>query len=129
MVLTLVPTLKNEFGKTPQTQNLMKVITRKHRVWVYVSIVGLFITGMVLGKASGDFLGLMSFENLYSSLTAVKHILIFAMIIIAIFRSTVFGKQDIKLTPKQNKVSMLLLIINFILGLLVLLLSSLAASI
>lgn len=61
MVLTLVPTLKNEFGKTPQTQNLMKVITRKHRVWVYVSIVGLFITGMVLGKASGDFLGLMSF--------------------------------------------------------------------
>lgn len=129
MVLTMVPALKNELGKTPQTQSLMNVIIRKHRVWVYISIVGLFITGMVLGKANGDFLGFMSFDNLYSSLTTVKHIIIFAMIIIAIFRSTVFGKRNIKMSPKQSKVSMLLLIINFILGLTVLFLSSLVVSI
>lgn len=129
MVLTLIPTLKNEFGKTPQTQKIMNAITRKQRIWVYISIVGLFFTGMMLGKTNPEYLGFMKFDNLYSSLTAVKHIVVFVMILIAILRSVVFGKKDVMMSPKKNKASMLLLFINLLLGLVVLLLSSLVVSI
>jgi len=129
MVLTMFPSVKKVLGKNPQAQSLINAITRRHSIWVYISIAGLFITGLLLGKSSGDYLGFMRFGNFYSNLTAVKHIITFAMVLIALVRSILFRKKDIKRSPGQNKISMLLVIINFFLGLLILLLSSLIASI
>lgn len=129
MVLTMFSSLKKIFGKDPQSQSLMNTITRRHSLWIYISIAGLLITGLLLGKSNANYLGFMSFGNLYSALTSVKHMIAIAMVLIALFRSISFGKKDIKMSPGQNKFSMLLIIINFFLGLLILLLSSLIASI
>lgn len=129
MVLTVLPSSKKVFGKGPQSQALINAITRRHRIWVYFSIAGLFITGLLLSKSEPGFMGFMRFDNLYSILTAIKHILTFVMVFFALFRSLYFGKKDIKLSPKLIKFSMLLIIVNFIFGLFVLLLSGLIASI
>ena len=129
MVLTMFSSIKKVLGKDPQAQSFMNAITRRHSVWIYICIAGLFITGLLLGKSNAAYLGFMRFDNLYSSLTSIKHIIVFAMILIALFRSISFGKKDIKMSPEQNKFSMLLIIINFFFGLLILLLSGLVASI
>ena len=81
----------------------------------------------LLGKPNPNFAGLMNFTNLYSTLVAIKHILTIAMIVIALFRSIRFGKKDVVLNPTQFKFGMSLIVINFILGISVLLLSGLIA--
>lgn len=129
MVLTMFPSFKKVLGKDPKAQSLMNTITRRHSIWVYISIVGLFITGLLLGRSNANYLGFMSFGNLYSTLTSVKHIITFAMILIALFRSISFGKKDIKMSPEKSKFSRLLIVINFSFGLVILFLSSLIASI
>jgi uncharacterized membrane protein len=123
MVLTLLPTVRKAIGKTPQAQEFMMAILKRHSVWVYVSIVGLFISGMLMAKAEPSYTGFMHFDTLYAQITSIKHILIFMMVFIAFFRSIVFGKKQATPDPKKNKISMLLIVINFILGILVLLLS------
>lgn len=129
MVLTMFPSIKKVLGKDPKSQSLMNTITRRHSIWVYISIVGLFITGLLLGRSNANYLSFMSFDNLYSSLTSVKHIITFAMILVALFRSISFGKKDIKMSPEKSRVSSLLIITNFIFGLVILFLSGLLASI
>ena len=48
MVLTMIPSVKKTFGKNPQAQQLINSITKKHRIFVYISIVGLFLlTGLL----------------------------------------------------------------------------------
>ncbi|NLA71129.1 MAG: hypothetical protein GX850_01655 [Clostridiaceae bacterium] len=127
MVFTLAPSLSNVFGKDKQAQDVMQAVTRKHRVWVYISIVGLLVTGLLLGKSSPGFSGLMRFDNLYSTLASIKHLLTFAMIGVALFRSISFAKKDKVLNPKQNKISFLLIAVNLFFGVIVLLLSALMA--
>jgi len=124
MVLTMLPTIRETIGKTPQAQELMNTVVRRHRVWVYVSIIGLFISGMLMAKVDPNYTGFMHFDTIYAQINSVKHILVFIMIFIAVFRSTVFGKKQATPNPKKNKMSMLLIVINFILGVLVLLLSA-----
>ncbi len=129
MVLTMFSSIKKVLGKDPQAQGLMKAITRRHSIWVYISIIGLFVTGLLMGRSHPEYLGFMRFDNLYTTLTSVKHILTLVMIVVALFRSLSFGKKDVELSPKQNKFSMMLIIINFIFGLAVLFLSGLLAAI
>lgn len=129
MVLTMFSSFKKVLGKDPKAQSLMNAITRRHSIWVYISIVGLFVTGLLLGRSNANYLGFMSFDNLYSSLTSAKHIITFVMILIALFRSISFGRKDIKMSPEKSRFSMLLIIINFSLGLVILFLSGLLASI
>ena len=124
MVLTLIPTVRQMIGKTPQAQEFMNAIVRRHRVWVYVSIAGLFVSGMLMAKVDPNYTGFMHFDTLYAQINSIKHILVFIMVFIAIFRSVVFGKRQATPDPKKNKMSMLFIIINFILGVLVLLLSA-----
>ncbi len=128
MVLTVLPSANKALGKGPQTQALVAAITRRHRVWVYICIAGLFITGMMLGKTEQNFAGFMRFDNPYSVLTAVKHILTFAMVAIALFRSIYFGRKNIKLSPAKNRFGMILILFNFVFGITVLLLSGIMSS-
>ncbi|GAB1482538.1 hypothetical protein MASR2M78_13540 [Treponema sp.] len=127
IVFTLAPSLSKVFGKDKMAQDMMQAVTRRHRVWVYISIVGIIVTGLLLGKSSPKYSGFMQFDNLYSSLASIKHLLTFAMIVITLFRSISFGKKDKVLNPKQNKISFLLIAGNLIFGVVVILLSALMA--
>ncbi len=92
--LVVLPTVKKVLGMSPQTRQLMLAIQRRLRVFVYISIVGLIITGVSLSRRSPQFLGLLSWGNTYSALLALKHLLVILMIIVALVRSIVFGRVE-----------------------------------
>lgn len=126
--ITLMPAARKVLGNGPQAHDLMSEILRRHRVWVYISMVGLFLTGIVQARREPAFHGLMRFDTPYSALTALKHLLTFAMIAIALFRSLRFAGKAQSVTPQQNKMSMQLILFNAALGVVVLLLSGLLAA-
>ncbi len=68
-------------------------IQKRHSVWVYVSMIGLVLTGLLQANRSPAFQGLFSFGNTYSSVLTIKHILVVAMIAIALYRSLVLGRK------------------------------------
>lgn len=128
LAISVFPAVRKILEKSPQTQQLSKAIQNRHSVWVYISLVGLLITGLLLSKQSPDFLGLFQFGDTYSMLLSGKHLLVILMIAVSLYRSLALGKKD-QLTPKQQKTSSLLLISNLGAGLLVLLISGFLSAI
>ena len=123
--LTVMPSVKKVLGKGPQTKKLMDAIQKRHSVWVYVSLVGLVITGLLQSNRSPAFLGLFSFGNVYSAVLTIKHILVIAMIAIALYRSLALGGAS---TPSQEKLKATLMILSIIFGVSILLLSGFTAA-
>jgi uncharacterized membrane protein len=128
IVLTLLPSMQDVFGNGSQTRDLMNVILQRHRKWVYISIVGLFITGVIQARVEPTFNGLLRFNSLYSTLTSIKHLFTFAMVGITLFRSLVIGKKLENAEPQLMKQGLQLIIVNACLGVGVLLLSGLMAA-
>ena len=123
--LTVMPSTKKVLGKGPQTKKLMDTVQKRHSVWVYVSLVGLVLTGLLQANRSPAFQGLFSFGNAYSAVLAVKHILVLAMIAIALYRSLALGSAS---TPAEEKLKARLLVLNIIFGISILLLSGFTAA-
>lgn len=118
--LTVMPTAKKILGKGPETKKLMNAIQKRHSVLIYVSLVGLVLTGLLQANRNSAFLGLFSFGNTYTAVLAVKHILVLAMIVIALYRSLALAQAS---TPAQEKLKATLLILNIVFGVSILLLS------
>ncbi len=125
VVISLLPAIKQAGFDEQQTRVLMNALMRRHRIWVYISIVGLFVTGIMQARLSPSFNGLMKFDTFYGALTSLKHILTFLMIIIAVYRSVVMAKKLEAAKPKMLARSFMLIKVNAGLGVMVLLLSSL----
>jgi len=126
--LTVLPSVKKSLGKGPQTKKLMNAIQKRHGVFIYVSMAGLVLTGLLQANRSPAFQGLLNFGNTYSTLLAIKHILVVAMIAIALYRSLVLGRKSGVSTPSQEKLKASLLIVNIVLGIAILLLSGFTAA-
>ena len=124
--LTVMPSIKKMLGKGPETKKLMDTIQKRQSVLTYVSLVGLVLTGLLQANRTSEFLGLFSLGNTYSAVLAVKHILVIAMIVIALYRSLVLSKAT---THAQEKLKAALLILNIIFGVSILLLSGFATAI
>lgn len=127
LALTLLPAAREVLGAGQQTRDLMSAILRRHRVWVYISMVGLFATGVIQARGEPAFHGLLHFDTPYSAVTAVKHLLTAAMIVIALFRSLSVGGKGKEATPQQYQLSLRLILVNAVLGVLVLLASGVLA--
>ena len=123
--LTVMPSVKKVLGKGPQTKKLMDDIQKRHSVWIYVSLIGLIITGLLQSNRSPAFLGLFSFGNAYSAILAIKHIFVLAMIAIALYRSLALGSTS---TPAEEKLKARLLVLNIVFGISILLLSGFTAA-
>jgi len=121
--LTVLPSAKKVLGMGPQTKNLMDAIQKRLSVLVYVSIAGLLLTGLLLSNHSPAFQGLFNFGNPYSTVLALKHVLVLAMIAVSLYRSLILGRRSGPATPSQEKLSAGLLFLNIILGVAILLLS------
>ena len=126
--VTVLPSVKKVLGMGPQTKQLMDTIQKRLSVLVYVSIVGLLLTGLLQANRSPDFLGLFSFGNTYSMVLSLKHILVLAMIAVTLIRSLVLGRRSGPPAPSQEKLKVGLLFLNIALGIGVLLLSGFASS-
>ena len=121
--ITVLPSAKKVLGMGPQTKKLMDAIQRRLSILVYVSIVGLVLTGLLQANRSPAFLGLFSFGNPYSAVLAIKHILVLGMVAVALYRSLVLGRRSGPPNPSREKLSTALLFLNIVLGIGVLLLS------
>ncbi len=121
--LSVFPSIKKVLDMGPQTMKLIEVIQKRLSKIVYVSIVGLFITGAVKAQMVPDFHRIFYFGNTYSMLLSAKHILVIIMVIIAILRSQVVGRNMKDPNPKVLKTKAGMLMINMLLGVIVLLLS------
>ena len=123
--LVVFPSIKKVLDMGPQTMQLINTIQNKLSKFIYIAIAGLFISGAVMAKAVPEFQGLFNFGNKYSFFLGIKHILFILMIIIAILRSQVVGRNMKGPNPKIVKIKAGMLMLNMFLGLLVLLLSGL----
>jgi putative copper export protein len=123
--LTVMPSVKKVLGKGPETKKLMDTIQKHNSILVYLSMIGLVLTGLLQANRTSAFLGLFSFGNAYSAVLAVKHVLVLAMIGIALYRSLALAKIS---TPAQEKLKASLLILNIIFGVGILLLSGFTAA-
>ncbi len=128
ILITFLPAARDIFGNGQQTRDLLNAIQKRHRIWVYISIVGLFITGVIQARVEPTFNGLLRFDSLYSTLTSIKHLFTFTMVGITLYRSLVFGKKWENPEPQLMKKSLQLIIVNAGLGVGVLLISSLMAA-
>ena len=79
LALVVLPTALGVWGRGPETRRLMDGIQRRLSPIVYVSIVGLAITGALLARRNPAYGGLLSFANPYTTIVSIKHLLMLAM--------------------------------------------------
>ena len=128
LVLTVLPSARQVLGKGPQMKKLLDGIQKRLSVLVYVSIVGLILTGMLQANRNPAFEGLFHFGNAYSTALSLKHLVVVFMIGIALFRSLVLGRRREAPAPSHEKLNMGLLLLNMVLGIVVLLLTGLSVA-
>ncbi|MBE9508630.1 MAG: CopD family protein [Chloroflexi bacterium] len=128
MGITVLPSARKVLGKGPQMKQLMDTIQKRMSVLIYVSIVGLVLTGLLLANRSPAFQGLFSFGNAYSTVLTLKHILVLAMVAVALYQDLVLGRRSGPSTPAQEKLKAGLMFLNIILGVAILLLSGFSAA-
>jgi uncharacterized membrane protein len=128
LALAVLPSARKVLGMGPETKKMMDAIQKRLSTLVYVSIVGLLMTGLLLSRRSPAFQGLFYFGNRYSVVLAVKHVLTLVMIGIALYRSLVIGRGGAPAKPRREKLKVALLLLNVVLGVVVLLLSGFIAA-
>lgn len=129
LLISYLPSINKVLGKGPQQKQLVMAFQKRHTPWVLASMVGLIISGLLLSKSNPNFQVLFGFQNTYATILSIKHILVLLLIGITLYRSFVLGKNLDKLTPKQNKLYLRLLIVNVAIALLILVTSGLSAAI
>jgi len=128
-VISYMPALKNTLGAGPQVKNVMQAFQKRQSVWVYISMAGLIVTGLMLSKRSAGFDHLFGFGNPYAAALSIKHILVIIMIGISLVRSLFLGRGGGQATPRKAKLNFLLLVTNAALAVAVLFTSGLISAI
>ena len=83
--LVYLPVLAKENGGGV----ILSAISKRSRVWMYVSLGIFAVTGTHLTFVDSNYLGLGDFGNLWSILMLVKHLLIMAMIALGFWYNAV----------------------------------------
>ena len=97
MIVTLLaysPAVRSALGPGPQTKKVMGTYKKKQRIWVWISMAGLVITGFLMSRRSPEFVQFFSFSNPYSIALSIKHIIVIVMIGIALYRSIVLAPKS-----------------------------------
>jgi putative copper export protein len=127
-ILSYMPALKEALGPGPQIKKVMIAFQKRQSIWVYVSMGGLILTGLLMSNRNPEFEHLFGFGNAYSVTLSIKHILVILMIGITLYRSLILSRPQAVITPEKERLSFQLLIINAITAIAVLLTSGLIAA-
>lgn len=119
--LVVMPILKQNLEKGPLLKNLMDCFQSRLRRLFWISLVGLFLTGMYLARLQAEFPGLFKFGNRYSTVLSIKMMVAFVMVGVMILRSRLLKKPR----EEYQKIPQSLMTANMVLGLIVLFLSGL----
>ena len=124
--VVVLPVTSKTLGRGAKTKELIDKIQNRLSVFVTVSILGLLGTGLMLANRAPQFEGLLSFANGYSTVLAVKHIVVVLMVVIALGRRIALKQRGDQLQPRRRKAGLGLLYANVFLGIVVLLLSAMS---
>jgi len=126
--LSFMPVFKKFREKINGLVDLLDAYQKKLANFLLISIAGLWITGLLLSKQSPAYSGFMNFSSTPNALLSIKHIFIIIMIIIALYRRFVLGRKLKSFSENQQKTYGILLMVNALLGVVVLFLSGIGAS-
>lgn len=127
-VISYLPAVRDALGPGPQVRKVMQAFQKRQSVWVYFSIVGLIVTGLMLSKRSPGFVHLFGFTTPYAAALSIKHILVVLMIGISLVRSLILSRDGGQSKPQKEKLNFILLVINAALAVAVLFTSGLIAA-
>ena len=128
MVMIILPTLKRFFDSMEQREKFLKLLQKRLNILVYISIIGLTVTGILLSRQSPNYQSAFSFANTYSVLVSVKHILIIFMVLITLTKSLILDRLKTQ-TPTIMRFRLIMIIFNLLLGIAVLFLSGYSSAI
>lgn len=126
--LSFMPAVKEALGPGPQLKRVMHTYQKRQSVWVYASMIGLILTGLLLSKRSPQFSGLFGFGNAYTAVLTFKHVLVMLMIGVSLYRSLAFRNTPAGAAPQQERLNARLLLVNMLLSGAVLLTSAFVAA-
>lgn len=127
LAFAVLPSIWKVLGKSDQTEAIHASIKKRLSAIVYVSIIGLLITGVLLSRQAASLgltTGFLSFETEYAMMLSIKHILYFVMIFLSVFRSQIIDKVRKFTLAMKMKLNMITLLLNILTGLAVLFLSA-----
>ncbi len=133
MSMTILPSFRSVKDETVRKQVLMLIQSRLS-IMVYLSIAILVVTGILESWHSQAFRGFFSFENTYSFLLSLKHMLVVVMVLIAGYRQMMLrqmkrmGVTDKEKARKKEKLSIMLVLANTVIGIAVIFLSGFLAA-
>ncbi|MBA4384410.1 MAG: hypothetical protein C0410_06715 [Anaerolinea sp.] len=127
-VISYLPSLKEALGPGPQVKKVMSAFQNRQSIWVYISMGGLILTGLLLSNRNPEFDSLFGFGNAYTVALSIKHILVILMIGITLYRSLILSRPQAVMTPEKEQLSFKLLIINVFLAVAVLFSSGLVSA-
>jgi uncharacterized membrane protein len=135
ILLVILPSATTALESAPKTK-LMTEITRRFTPMANISILVLVATGIVIAFHQEKFSGLMDFNNSWSVITLVKHVLVALMIIIHFYRGLILNPKIGRLSSERNdsqvtrlqRFSLDLVKTNLVLGMMVLLLTGISSS-
>lgn len=125
----ILPGLRKAIQTVKTRRPIAMAIQKRLRMIVMVSMVGLWVTGMMMTMKNPLAGGLFKFGTAYTNVLSIKHILMFLMVFCAIGRTIVLRKLEGKASNELEKASAIILFVNIALGVAVLFLSSLLAAI
>lgn len=128
MGLVVMPAAKKVFEDPGEAKKFTGMVQKRMSRFGFISIAVLLVTGVVLARSGSDFAGLFSFDNLFSSLLAVKHLIFLVMVIIVVARSLILKKWDSPAVQK-NRIPEKLFLANVLLGTTVVIISSIISAI
>lgn len=125
-----IPSAKNVLGG--EAGKLMGEISKRFTPIANYSILLLFITGVALTGLNKQFSGVGIFENKWTLILAIKHIIVLGMVVIHFYRGLVLNPKIARTESATDKttlqkLSLNLVKVNFGLGIVVLLLSGITA--
>jgi uncharacterized membrane protein len=133
MGLAVLPALKKKLGVGPQTRQLSQAVQGRLRALTLSSIAVLLITGVLMSRRNPQFHGLLSWDNPYSAVLSLKHLLVIGMVLVTAIRGLSMRRALSAAAPpaagpsKKERASAALLLANVFLGIGVILLSALSA--
>ncbi len=130
MIAILIPVVMKFFEEKEQGEQFLAKVQRRLKIIAVISIVGLTVTGILMSRlaAKGYYAGPFSFRvNTYTTLMAIKHILMILMVAVAITKGAILDNIK-KQTKPIKKMRVILIAVNLLLGIAVLVLSGMTST-
>lgn len=125
--IAFMPAIKQSSNNRSALSGIRKAYHNTLRIIALISIIGLWITGMLLSRQSAANAGFLDFSTPYNILLSIKHLIILVMVLIALYRGFVLGRNIEHFSAQEQKIYGILLLINMILGVGVVILSGIGS--